>query len=216
MDDKSVAMLFSGGRDSSLATCILANENSKIHLLSMFNGAVVKGDISQYRYNEIKEKFPNNIISFNILSSFSLFRRIALLDIEKDFERFKYNLIPVGDALATHTIAVIYCIQNKINNLASGYVKYEMDFPEQLPDVVARTSEFVKKYGINYLTPVYEYDSLDKVKYRLFDFGISTKSLEGTSLFADTYSVPPPNVVLDYLDLKLPICDEYIKFMLNL
>jgi 7-cyano-7-deazaguanine synthase in queuosine biosynthesis len=204
-------VLFSGGRDSSLAACLLANYGTAVHLLTTFNGASVKGDLAKYRYEELREAFPREMKAHVIINSFSLFRRIALVNIEEDFAKYKKNLIPVGDALATHTEAIVFCLKNGISAMASGYTTYESDFPEQMPEVIDVTREFVESYKIRYLTPVLAYDNIDDVKYRLFDFGISTKSLEGTSLFADTYTLPEVAIVKDYVQSKTSICREYIS-----
>lgn len=210
-----VAVLFSGGRDSSLVTCLLAQAGARLHLISTNNGAVIKPDIANYRYDELQSTFPNNIVRRIIIPSYSLFRRIALADIEKDFDKYKKNLIPVGDGLASHVEAIIYCLKNRIRGIASGFTKYESHYPEQLVEAVSVFRLFINEYSINYLTPVFEYDNVNKVKYRLFDFGISTKSLEGTSLFANTYSSPSPEVVVQYISDKLAICREYIDFKLG-
>jgi predicted subunit of tRNA(5-methylaminomethyl-2-thiouridylate) methyltransferase len=211
----SVALLFSGGRDSSLAACLLAQADMKLHLLSMNNGAGVKADVSEYRYKELCEVFPEHIVKRVTLPTFGLFRRVALANIEDDFAKYKKNLIPLGDALASHAEAVVYCSRNNLTAIASGYTTYEQDFPEQMPVAVQLTRSFLKEYGITYLTPVYEYASRLEVKYGLFDFGISIKAFEGISLFSDTYSTPTAETVAQYIKDKLPICQEYIKLKLH-
>lgn len=213
--EEHAAVLFSGGRDSSLAACLLAQKGVLVHLITLFNGAAVKGDISDYRYEELRSAFPCNIVARVTLPSYSLFRRVALADIEGDFAKYKKNLILVGDAVASHTEVIIYCLRNGISTMASGFTKHESHYPEQLPKVVELFREFVSEYGISYLTPVFDYESVNQVKYRLFDFGISTKSLEGTSLFSNTYSQPTLDVVLKYTKDKLLICREYIRFKLT-
>jgi len=40
----------------------LATSGKKIHLLSFLNGTGVKSEISDFRVQEIKERFPENII----------------------------------------------------------------------------------------------------------------------------------------------------------
>jgi 7-cyano-7-deazaguanine synthase in queuosine biosynthesis len=208
-----VVVLFSGGRDSSLTTCLLAKDGATVHMLSTFNGAVVQTDIVEIRYSEIKLLFGEQIVNRTVIPSYGLFRKVALKDIEQDFKTYHYNLIPLGDAIATHTIAVIYCLRNNIKTVASGYTSYQSSFPEQFPEAIELTRNFLAEYGISYLTPVLGYGSVDEVKYRLFDFGISTKSYEGVSLFADTFSTPTPEVVTGYIKSKLELCRQYIASM---
>jgi hypothetical protein len=208
--DAPATVLFSGGRDSSLAACLLAEAGAKVHLVTTFNGAVVKGDIADYRVKELTTIFPDHILSRVIIPTFGLFRRVALASIEADFERYKYNLIPVGDSVASHAAAIVYNLKNSIRLLASGFTKYEAHYPEQEAGAVELMRALAAEFGIAYVTPVYDYENVNAVKYRLFDFGVSTKSLEGTSLFADTFSTPPPSIVHDYITSKLQVCREYI------
>jgi 8-oxo-dGTP pyrophosphatase MutT (NUDIX family)/predicted subunit of tRNA(5-methylaminomethyl-2-thiouridylate) methyltransferase len=211
---QKIVVLFSGGRDSSLTACLLAKEGYAVHLLTAYNGAVVKGDISDYRYQELRAAFPDNIVHREIVPSFSLFRRIAIATIEADFVKYRTNLIPVGDAVASHAEAIVYALKNNIPSVASGFASYENRYPEQTPSVISLLRSFLSEYGLSYLTPVYSYRHVDDVKYALFDFGVSTKSLEGTSLFADSYSVPDTSALLEYVQDKLSACREYIKMKL--
>ncbi len=213
-ENPQVVVLFTGGRDSSLTASLLANRGKFVHLLTCNNGANINSEISEFRYNELKKNFDHHIVSRIIIPSHGLFRRISLADIESDFKKFGKNLILLGDQLSIHTQAIIYCIVNEIKELASGFVTYENDFAEQTPIAIQLLKSFVGEYGIEYSTPVYEYKSIDEVKYQLLDFGISTKSLEGFSLFADTFSIPTEDEIKAYIESKLSICREYIKLKL--
>ncbi|MGH8532470.1 MAG: hypothetical protein ACREV1_06995 [Gammaproteobacteria bacterium] len=102
--EEHAALLFPGGRDSSLAACLIAQRGVLVHLITTFNGAVVKGDISNYRYEELRSVFHYHIVERVTIPSYSLFRRVALADIEKDFAKYKKNLIPVGDGLASECV----------------------------------------------------------------------------------------------------------------
>lgn len=210
-----IVVLFTGGRDSSLTAALLANGGKFVHLLTCNNGANINSEISEFRFNELKSNFGDLIVSRNIIPSHGIFRRIALADIENDFKKFGKNLILLGDQLSIHTQAIIYCIVNEIKGLASGFVTYEKDFAEQTPIAIKLLKSFVGEYGIEYATPVYEYKSIDEVKYQLLDFGISTKSLEGFSLFGDTFSIPTEEEIKAYIESKLSICREYIKLKLS-
>jgi 7-cyano-7-deazaguanine synthase in queuosine biosynthesis len=211
-----VVVLFSGGRDSSLAACLMANQNKKVHLLTCNNGISIKPELADVRFRELQEAFPAEIVARTIVPSYGLFRRVALVDIEQDFHQFKKNLILLGYQLAAHTEGILYCQRNDIKVLVSGFTRYESHYAEQLPEAIKALSVFASEYGVEYMVPVYECTSADEVKYKLLDFGISTKSLEGVSIFADTFSDPSPELVLRYIEAKLPICRDYMSFKLNL
>ncbi len=55
-NEDDVALLFSGGRDSSLACAVLAKKGYKIHLLTFNNGAIINLDLAEQRYKELDKK----------------------------------------------------------------------------------------------------------------------------------------------------------------
>jgi predicted subunit of tRNA(5-methylaminomethyl-2-thiouridylate) methyltransferase len=95
-NNSDAVLLFSGGRDSSLAACLLANKGTHVHLLTCDNGVSVATKLSAYRLRELKTAFGDRIAGRTIAMTMGLFRRIALANIEHDFERFKKNLIVLG------------------------------------------------------------------------------------------------------------------------
>lgn len=203
-------VLFSGGRDSSLAACLLASRGSRIHLLTCDNGVSIGADISEYRYSELRKVLGDNIVDRHVVSTMGLFRRIALANIEADFAKYQKNLIVLGSQLATHTEAIVHCLTHSIGRVASGFTSYQQSFAEQMPDAISALRQYLAEYDLEYETPVYEYDNSDDVKFRLLDFGVSTKSLEAVSIFADTFTEPTSEQVVEYIADKLPICREYI------
>ena len=74
--------------------------------------------------------------------------------------------------------------------------------------------EMMAQFDINYQSPIYEFaQSADDVKYRLLQLGISTKSLEGISIFADSFSTPSDEVILAYLKDKTPLALNIVRFL---
>ena len=205
------AVLFSGGRDSSLVACLLANQGIPVHLLTCNNGVSIGSELAEYRFNELRQAFGNGIAIRQVVSTMGLFRRIALANIETDFATYQKNLIVLGSQLAIHAEAVVYCLLNNLNCVASGFTAYQGSFAEQMPDSISMIARFMADFGIEYITPISGYSSCDEVKFGLLDFGISTKSLESVSIFADTFTEPSAEQVLRYIQEKLPICREYIE-----
>ena len=151
----SVALLFSGGRDSSLSACLLATAGKQIHLLSFIDGIGVKSEISDFRVQELKERFPENIIERVKLPIFGLFRSIAIRNIESDFDKYKKNLVLLGDKLAMQTAAIVFCLQNSISTIADGSAQYQSNLAEQMPGALTEFRLFQQEYGIKYLNRVW-------------------------------------------------------------
>jgi len=209
---QDVLLLFSGGRDSSLAACILAEAGHRVHPFTTDNGTYIGSELSEHRFQELRRAFPDSFAPRAIRCTRGLFRRIALATIEDDFAEFHNNLIVVGDQLATLTEAIVYCLKNRLAIIASGYTAYQADsYPEQMPEAVPLFAALAEEHGVQYTTPVYNFTSSDQVKYELYERGLTTKSLEGTSLFADTFSTPTASAVVDYIKKKAPICNAFIR-----
>jgi hypothetical protein len=209
-DENTTLVLFSGGRDSSLAACLLVTGGRRVHLLTCNNGVCIGGDLSQHRFVELQTALGQRLEGRTVLSSMGLFRRVALQDIESDFARFGKNLILLGSQLATHTEGIVFCLDHGLKSMAVGSTKYQEHFPEQMGVGREKLRAFCGEFGIAYQLPVGDFATEDEVKYRLLDYGVSTKSLEAVSIFSDTFSQPTEDQVAEYIDLKLPICREYI------
>lgn len=198
-----------------MTACLLLDTGARVHLLTFNDGSFTNFNISNFRVQEIQRIFPDNLVRRVTISSYGLFRKIALANIESDFATYQKNLIILGSQLASHAEAVLYCLKFDVRYIASGFTKYESFLPEQMPQAISKLKAFVEEYGIQYATPVYDYADADAVKYRLFEMGISTKSLEAFSIFSDTSTHPSSQIVNRYIDDKLPLCREYIASRRN-
>lgn len=207
---KRAVVLFSGGRDSSLATCLLHQRGYSVSLLTTSSGASFGENLVEYRVNELRNAL-NAELPWSRISTPGLFRSVAIADIERDFERWSTNLIILGAQFASLTEGVVNCLQNEVSTLATGYVKYEQDYHEQSPVAVAWLSDFCASFGIELTLPVYDYTSIDHVKYALLNFGVSTKSLEAVSLFGDSFSTAAASTIEEYLEAKAPTCRSYVS-----
>lgn len=208
--------MFSGGRDSSLTVCKLAIQKKELILLNFVNGTNIGGDICSMRYDELKNRFPDYVTKFVQLPTFGLFRKIALIPLEQDVLKYKKNLVCIGCKLAAQTEAIIYCKSNKIDTIADGYNLYQADkFPEQNAVAISAVKDLMNKYGIDYINPIYQCDNQRNLKYELFEFGITTKSIEGTCVFSSTNSIATTEEIIDYINSKIPMCVEYINKRIN-
>lgn len=200
--------MFSGGRDSSLATCLLSQRGVAVELLTTSAGASIGEELVETRVSELRRCLGAEL-TWTRVSTPGLFRSVALANIEEDFARWRTNLILLGGQLASLTEGLIVCRQRGIDKLATGYVKYEHAYMEQTPAAVQWLRDYCSSFGVELLMPVYDYTSVDQVKYALLNFGVSTKSLEAVSLFGDTFSPGSPTAIVEYLDDKADTCRSY-------
>lgn len=215
INKEDVAILFTGGKDSSLVACLEAAKGNNIHLITGVSGIGIKGELSELRVKELTERFPNVKVSRTFVSTSALLRKISIKDIENDILKWKCNMVLLGDKMAIHAAATVYCLQNNITRLLDGVVKYQDDLVEQKKVAINIFREFENKYGITYESPIYEFGDRKKVKYALMEFGLSNKSLEGVSIFADSFSEPSEQIIREYMEEKIHYCEEHINLLLG-
>lgn len=149
------------------------------------------------------------------MSTSGLLRTIGIQNIETDIKRWGVNMVLLADKMAIHSAATVYCLNNGITDMYDGVVKYQNDLVEQKIVAMDFFKRFEKEYGINYSSPIYDFGTRKEVKYALLDFGISNKSLEGVSIFGDSFSEPEDWMIEEYMNEKIHYCRNYIDFMVN-
>ena len=194
MIEKAELVLFTGGRDSTLAACTRMLQNIPVQLLTMNSGCSLHRDV---------------LIS-------GAFRSIALINIESDMKKYQKNLILLGEKLAIHVHAVAVCKKTGLAVVNDGLTRYQIEFAEQRETARTFFYDWMAEFGIEYRSPIYDYATTEeRVKIRLAQLGLSTKSLEGATMFADSFSTPSDEVVHEYLVNKRRIAQDILSFLLS-
>lgn len=211
--NKKAAVLFSGGIDSSLSACYMAEACYDIDILNYATGTLISKNLHRIRYEELKQNFCQikNLVEKDISG---LVRKIALATMEKDILKYSVSLICLGCRLAMHTQTIIHCKVNNIETVADGATMKQCQYSEQTSTAINLFKEFYKSYGISYVNPIYNLDK-NEVKYKLFENGISIQSLEDTCMFGNTFSIAKDIDISNYIEEKFDICHEYINKKIN-
>lgn len=211
---KPQLVMFTGGRDSTLTACYLMLQGIPVHLWSGNSGCSLHRGVLTHRVEELKARFGDLVVAHTVADISGAFRSIAIENLEGDILKYRKNLVLLGEKLAIHAHLVDFCRRNDINTINDGITHYQMEFPEQRQVAKAWLVEMMAQFDINYQSPIYEFaQSADDVKYRLLQLGISTKSLEGISIFADSFSTPDDDVILAYLQEKTPLALNIVRFL---
>ncbi|WP_253446709.1 hypothetical protein [Halomonas sp. Y3] len=211
---KPQLVMFTGGRDSTLAACHLMLQGIPVHLYSGNSGCSLHRDILKVRVQELKKRFGNLVVEHTVEDISGSFRSIAIADIERDILEDKKNLVLLGEKIALHAHIIDYCNRSGIDTINDGIAFYQREFPEQRMVAKDYFISVIGDYGIAYNSPIYEFaKSSDDVKYRLLQIGVSTKSLEGISVFADSFTTPSDEIIMNYLNRKEPIFKDIVDFL---
>lgn len=211
MSARRHGVLFSGGRDSTLVV-VRALENGDTVTLLMFETGLAYGPrLIEHRIAELEARFSDRQIRRESLNVVGLVRRIALLEIEQDIVQDGYNLVLLGEALALVTEAIIFVKSEDISMISGGYARYQGQFPEQRPIAIEFFSSLCAEYDVEFAAPLREISSEESVKEELWLRGLSPKSLERSTLFAESGSTPSDDAVREYLERKKQIVRSYLK-----
>ena len=174
--DGPVTLLFSGGVDSTMAACTLAEQHDHVHLVSYKNGyGHYKMERTQRRAEEVAQRYPGKV-THSLISIQELFEQMVLSTLEEDYRRHGSGFIwCMGCKLAMHTRTIIYNVENAIYRAADGSSFATSEMVEQMPVSVAKIRGFYCEYGFAFQNPVYTVkreDSIAELKRRGFRQGI--------------------------------------------
>lgn len=175
-----VAVMFSGGIDSLLASVVLLEKYDKVHLITFDKGYLefgVKNNVPNAE--RLKAAFGPGRITHEVLDIKDVVKRISVSQVWKD--RKGYNLETrwcVGCRVSMQTAAMIYALENDIVGYADGSNREQIPSDanltgtaENYPSIVNRTKAFAMEYAVHFITPTYEYGSRENRRNKLKDLG---------------------------------------------
>ena len=204
--NKDCLLLYSGGKDSTLAAIRLHNDGYNVHFLHFNNGHMRDQDKPYLTFKEIFNQNPNYYFDYELSD----------VDIKKLFEEyfasFPSNLIDDHELLseirclscrmAMYTKAIQIAKERGYKYLAEGARISQKFMLEQLP-LTNRLQELAKSYGIELLLPVLYVDDDQKEIEELLASGHSSKTWESKCLIGR----PPKNkthedeqTIIDYYE----------------
>src|SRR5262245_19024364 len=103
-----VVVMFSGGRDSSLAAVKYCLSGHAVQLLRFTTGIGIPSTLPEVREMELRSRFGSLLLpSRPLVPVYGLVRKIAIASIEEDFRRFGgRNLVLLGEKLAIHAASL--------------------------------------------------------------------------------------------------------------
>ncbi|MBN1592769.1 MAG: 7-cyano-7-deazaguanine synthase [Candidatus Coatesbacteria bacterium] len=233
----SAVLLFSGGLDSTLAATVLAKEFEKVHLLSISRGyGHTKIERTARRYEELKDRFDEDVFFHKIVHAKDLFRRVILRTLLRDIVKYKgLFVICVGCKLVMHTVGAIYCLENGIRNIADGASGATEWMSDQASVTLEGYRQLHAEFGIGYSNPVVQITDREHERESLKELGITTgRKVAGRDLgtqpvclYGDALiflrealfkvSIPVSDkAIADYIAEKTPILISHIYEHLDL
>lgn len=189
----------------------MAQTYRKIHLVTFSRFGLFSVSRSAHNVRTLKEKFGDDKFTHEIIDIERVFKRISGNRRLYYLRKYGFYLCSTCGLckLAMHASSLMYCLEHNVRAVSDGANRHMDLFPEQMPSVVGIIKKMYADYGIEYLTPVFDYDYPDNLDWadrlgirdfvspgasqdnqekltagrRLFDMGIlPAKNVKGTSL----------------------------------
>lgn len=220
-------LLYSGGTDSTLAACLLLEKFERVHLLTFTRKGIFNPQNSKFNVKKLSDRYGDRVIH-KIIDISRIFSLISYDDYVKSIIKYGFlNLSTCGLCkLAMHIRAALYCVDNKIFNIADGANNGMYLFPDQQEGYIKLLKKYYSDINIVYENPVYDYISppdIDFVdRFRLDDIpGLKNKDLDIAEIKKKTTGyrlyqmgiMPLDNVKGSEIDRKMqPRCFQFVLF----
>jgi 7-cyano-7-deazaguanine synthase in queuosine biosynthesis len=175
-----VALMFSGGIDSLLAAVLLAKEYDRVHLLTFKKGYLEFGlKNSRANVERLKTLCGEHKFVHAIINIKPLVRRVSIRSIVKDRLRYGTEVVwCVACRTTMNAAAMRYALENDLAAISDGSNKEQIPGEKHLtgtaenyPSVVAQLKDFARGYGVEFVTPVYDFGDREERRRRLTELG---------------------------------------------
>ena len=159
-EGKQIAILFSGGTDSTCTAALSAEKYQTLHLLTFHETLTRNSPVPIENARRLQNHFPQ--CHFHLLS-LNTDRLIKYLSYENYFHSlFKYGFYllatPGLSSLSWHLRTISYCLENGIADVHDGMTNELTHLPGHMPEIRRLFSHLYLSFGINFSSPVINWE----------------------------------------------------------
>ena len=176
LKSNEVTLMFTGGLDTTLAAATLSQEYQRVHLLTFCNGFCLGAEsFPLKRVRELKRIFGEDRFSHEVLYVADLFKRLRKGLLRVHFPKYHSPLIfDLCCRLSMDTRTVVYNLENRVRYVADGNAKSQTEIFIQREEYTAEIRRFMGEYGVDYVTPVYDFGDREKRRQAIKDMGFAS------------------------------------------
>ena len=183
-----IAILFSGGGDSTLAAVWALDHYQRVRLLTYDSFVHRFVNNSRIHADQLAEKYGGDRCTHEIIPIHDLHKRFQR-DFARDYVHYcdgrAVGILCMGCKLAMHTRTILYCLEHGVSTAADGALRIQSDHPECMPDVLNVLRRCYDRYGIRFINPVYDTESKKEIGSRLEELGLTSGIRIGQSSRTD-------------------------------
>ena len=153
---KELALVYSGGTDSTCVAALKAGEYERIHLLTYREYGTRGAPSPVCNVEKLRAKFGPDKFVHRLLDIDHLLREISRDRYPSYLARHGFFMLSSCgfSSLSWHTRTLIYCLEHGISTVADGLTRELPHFPGHMDAVVDAFGELYAEFGVNYVNPV--------------------------------------------------------------
>ncbi len=151
-----IALMFSGGVDSTATAVQLARSYHRVHLLTYSNGYGHYGfERTARRVRELNRRLDNRFV-FHLVSTREYFDRMLVDSVHSDYRAYGSGFVwCMGCKLTMHLRSALYCLEKGLVFMSDGSNSDTSEMVEQSLLSLSLTRFFYEDHSIEFGAPVY-------------------------------------------------------------
>lgn len=162
---ENVLLMFSGGRDSTLAALRLSREHS-LTLVTVTSNHLIGIERVRSRLSELATQLPRD----------TAWIRVSQPEVASASALLETSCLPCHSAYALVGCQIAQAAG--VKNVALGYAGYQSNWPEQTPEATRRLRTVLDRHGFNLLLPVYDIADKTSAEHELAAAGLTASAME--------------------------------------
>lgn len=161
-----IALMFSGGIDSTATAARLADRYDRVHLLTYKNGYghYYFHRVAQ-RVDELNRKLGSRFVH-TLISTKGHFDKILVDTVAADYRKYRSGFVWfMGCKMAMHMRSAMYCLEHGLQHMSDGSNEDTNEMVEQMLISLTLIRQFYAGFDVHFGTPVYEVRRDDSRRY---------------------------------------------------
>lgn len=174
-EKKEIALMYSGGLDTTYIALNLAEEYEKVHLLTFCNGICLRPQASRKHVSMLRDRFGEDKFEHTIITIEEIFSFLKK-DISQDMIKYHSPLLfDICCRLSMEVAVILYCLDNKIKYACDGSnPKTQGQMFIQQGEYLGRVDRFFAQHGIQIDRSYKMLSSRDGISRELRNSGVDT------------------------------------------
>jgi hypothetical protein len=155
--DNEIALMFSGGLDSTATAVMLAERYDRVHLITYRNGyGHYYHHRTEDRVRELNRRLGDKFV-WTLISTKDHFDRILVDHVMKDYAEYRSGFIWfMGCKMAMHMRSAVYCLEHGLVHMTDGSNSDTDEMVEQSLLSLSLITHFYDDHTVDFGTPVYD------------------------------------------------------------